>query len=235
MSRVVVAATLVFAIASQTQANAAPIRTGHEEAAGERACTADGLIHAEVSPTIAQQVTNSIRLLEPGARVREIAKLTMPCGFHLDPRYGWNLVLTNGTEVRRYTENNAFGFAPAFGFSDQATKSYTLNYRLAADGELHADSCGERLKGVKGGPQLCSSFGSQSSFFGTMPNKRSTRLAHFVWHGSVVEEDFPVADLGGRVESIFFLPPPDAPGGTITLILSGRRGTYRAYLDTPKG
>src|SRR5437764_1165761 len=122
MSRVVVAATLVFAIASQTQANAAPIRTGHEEAAGARACTADGLIHAEVSPTIAQQVTNSIRV-----------------------------------------------------------------------------------------------------------------LAHVAWHGSVVEEEYPVADLGGRVESIIILPPPDAAGGTIALILSGRRGTYRAYLDTPKG
>jgi hypothetical protein len=44
-----------------------------------------------------------------------------------------------------------------------------------------------------------------------------------------------LADIDGRVESIFFLPPPDAAGGTVTLILSDKEGTYRAYIDTPKG
>jgi len=46
---------------------------------------------------------------------------------------------------------------------------------------------------------------------------------------------FIVAAVQGRVESIFFLPPPDAPGGTITLIIRRRGETFRAYLDTPKG
>jgi hypothetical protein len=227
---VVVASLAVFAVSSQ--GNAHPMK---QRRLSQRSCTTDGLIHAEVSPLISQKIRDSVTLLEPGARVREAAKLTLPCGFHLDVRYGWNLVLTNGTEVRRYVENNVFGFAPAFGFSEQPPKSYTLNYRLAADGELHADSCGDRLKGIEGAPQLCSSFGSETSFFGTKTHERGTRLSHFVWHGAAIEEDFPLADIDGRVESIFFLPPPDAAGGTVTLILSDKEGTYRAYIDTPKG
>jgi hypothetical protein len=224
MSRAMIAPILLLAATSQTQAHPSP-----------RSCTSDGLIHAEVSTDISQHVTQSITLLEPGARLRDIAKLILPCGFHLDARYGWNLILTNGAQTRRYLENNPFGFAPAFGFDEKTTRSYTLNYRPVADGELHAETCGDKLKGLKGAPQLCSSFGSQTSFFGGTAEKRGMRVAHFTTKDSTIREDFPVADVKGRVESIFFLPPPDAPGGTITLILSDREGTYRAYLDTPKG
>jgi hypothetical protein len=220
---------LLFACASQTHAHSAKQRR-----VDKLHCTTDGLIHAEVSPEISQKVVGSIRLLEPGARVREAAKLTLPCGFHLDARYG-SLVLTNGIEVRRYIENNAFGFAPPFGFSQQATKSYTLNYRLAAVGELRSDGCGERLRGIKGARQSCSSFGSETSFFGTRPYRGRNRVAHFVSRGTAITEDFPLADVDGRVESIFFLPVPDAPGGTITLIQSDAQGMFRTYIDTPKG
>ena len=179
--------------------------------------------------------------------MRETSKLTLPCGFHIDARYGANLVLTNGTEIRRYLENNVFGFAPAFGFSDAPTKSYTLNYHLAANGELHVQSCTDKLKHIKDAPQLCSGFGSATAFFGTKTQKRSTLLAHFIVPAPKgtrvthfvfeppIMEDFPVAIIDARVESIFFLPPPDAPGGTITLILSDKQGTFRTYLDTPRG
>jgi hypothetical protein len=234
---VAAASILLLAAASQTRAD-----KGQETRATNKAttpgggpCTTDGLIYAKVSPAISRRVTNSITLLEPGARVREVAKLILPCGFRLEARYGWNLVLTNGTEVRRYLENNAFGFAPAFGFGEQAARSYTLNYRPVADGELHLDDCSDRLKHIERAPQLCSSFGSETSFFGAKTDRRGTRIAHFVLHGSAIQEDFPLANVDGRVESIFFLPPPDAPGGTITLILTDKRGTYRAFLDTPKG
>ncbi len=213
-----------------------------QKSVDEGRCTSDGLVHAEVSPTIVKEVKDSITLLEPGAQVREPAKLILPCGFHIDPRFGWNLVLTNGTQYRRYFENNPVGFAPAFGFSPPTTKSYTLNYRSVRDGELHADSCGDRLKGLVGAPQLC------SDGFGTYPDQRITLIAHFdlyepprtrvthwVLREPLITPGFVVAVVEGRVESIFFLPPPDAAGGTITLIIRHRGETFRAYLDTPRG
>jgi hypothetical protein len=203
--------------------------------ADQRRCTDDGLIHAEVSPDIARHVTDGIRTLEKGARLRDVAKLDLPCGFHIDPRFGWNLVLTNGAEIRRYAENNPFGFAPAFGFGEKAIRPYTLQYKVVAAADLHPDDCLDRLKSVKADLQLCSSFGSRTSLFGTASGGPTTRLAHYVLRGSRFEEDFPVAEIAGHVESIFFLPPPDAAGGTITIILSDSQGTYRAYLDVPRG
>lgn len=228
MRRGFVIAFLVVAGTCRAEADASPHPDAHP-------CTSDGLVHAEVSPAISEHVAESIKLLVPGARLREVAKLALPCGFRLDPRNGWNLVLTNGAETRQYLENNPFGFAPAFGFSQQATKSYTLNYHSVAEAALRSDECKDRLKGIKSAPQLCSSFGNETSFFGARPDGRGTRIAHYVLHGSDIEEDFPVAEVQGHVESIFFLPPPDAPGGTITLVVSDREGTYRAFLDTPKG
>jgi hypothetical protein len=240
-SALLVAFVLVSAAAPLAQADASPpergqrwAATGHSlrpRLADERSCATDGLIHAEVSAAISEHVTNAIQLLEPGARIRDVAKLGLPCSFRLDARSGWNLVLTNGKEARGYVENNAFGFAPAFGFGEQNEKSYTLNYRPIADGAPRSDDC----RSVKGAPQLCSSFGSQTAFFGASPGQGGTRIAHYVVHGSEMAEDFPVAEVQGHVESIFFLPPPDAPGGTITIVMTDREGTYRAFLDTPKG
>jgi hypothetical protein len=214
-------------------APAAHARPGQEGPADGRSCTADGLIHAEVSPGIAAHVNDSVKALKQGIRIRDAVKLDLPCGFRLDPRSGWNLMLTNGTESRRYVENNAFGFAPAFGFGEKTTKSYTLNYRAVAAGELRPDGCIEMVKSLKADLQSCSSFGSSTSFFGTTSDGRTTRLAHYVVQGPQLREDFPVAEISAHVESIFFLPPPDAPGGTITLILADREGLYRVFLDTP--
>ena len=226
-----VAASIVLpadARAGQKAVIGSPVSSG-------RRCTTDGLIHADVTPEITKRVTGLIKPLEKGLRIREIAKLSLPCGYHLDPRYGWNLILANGTEIRRYMENTGFGFAPAFGFGDQAGKPYTLNYRLVAAGELHPDGCVERLATRKTGLLLCTGFGSDTSFFGAARDTAGTRLSHYVLRDGALQEDFAVADIGGTVESIFFLPPPDAPGGTITLILTDPHGTYRAFLDTPKG
>ena len=238
MSKIVVAASMAF-IAAASQTHAQSPRQKHAQ---QRRCTSDGLVHAEVSPAITKEVKDSIVLLEPGAQVREPAKLILPCGFQIDPRFGWNLMLTNGTEIRRYRENNAVGFAPAFGFQPEASQSYTLNYHTVSESELHGDKCGERLKGLAGAPQLC------SGGFGTYPDEHSTLIAHFslyeppttrvthwVMRDRFITPGFIVAAVQGRVESIFFLPPPDAPGGTITLIIRRRGETFRAYLDTPKG
>jgi hypothetical protein len=203
--------------------------------ASGRQCTADGLIHASVSPDITQHVNDAVRTLAKNSRIREVAKLDLPCGFHLDPRYGWSLVLTNGTEFRRYVENNPFGFAPAFGFSERTTKPYTLNYGPVAAGELRPADCVATLEGIKSDLKLCSSFGSSTCLFGTTSRGQTTLLAHYVVRGSRLEQDFQVAEISAHVESIFFLASPDTPGGTITLILSDRDGIYRAYLDTSSG
>jgi hypothetical protein len=209
--------------------------SGNRSAPNDRACTTDGLIHAQVSQAITKRVTNSITLLQAGARVRDVAKLNLPCGFRLEARSGWNLVLTNGREIRRYKENNAFGFAPAFGFDEQNTKSYTLNYEAVSNAELRVDACSEELKSIEPAVQLCSSFGSRTAFFGASSGRRGNLIAHYVVGGSLPKEDFAVAEIHGKLESIFFLPPPDAPGGTITLIMTDQQGTYRAFVDTTKG
>ncbi len=203
-------------------------------AMSQASCTNDGLIHAEVSPAISAQVKDHITLVANGAQVRDVAKLVLPCGFHLDPRFGWNLILTNGKEFRRYRENNAFGFMPAFGFGEQNTRSYQLRYETIQESSVHVDSCSDQIKDASARLQLCSSFGSATSFFATSPNGSETELAHYVVQDSRVKEDFKVAEIDGSVESIFFLPPPDAPGGTITLIFRDEKAIYRLFVDVPR-
>lgn len=200
-----------------------------------RSCSSDGLIHAEVGPEIDRHVTDVVRLLEKGARLREAARLDLPCGFRVDPHTGWNVVLTNGSEFRRYAENNPFGFAPAYGFGQAAAKPYTLSPSPVPPDKLSSDDCVARLKGMETDLQLCSSFASRTALFATSREGPTTRLAHYVWRGDKPERDFDVADIAGHVESIFFLPPPDALGGTITILLSDDGGLYRVFLDTPRG
>jgi hypothetical protein len=72
-------------------------------------CSQNGLVHADVGKEIEKQVKASIKTLEKGARLRDIAKLTLPCGFTLYYKFGGNLILTDGKEYRRYLENNPFG------------------------------------------------------------------------------------------------------------------------------
>lgn len=198
-------------------------------------CTTDGAIHAEVSSAITAHAAAAIRIAEPGARMRDAAKLTLPCGFRLDPRSGWQLVLTNGREVRAYRENNAFGFAPAFGFGETVARSYVLRGQAIAESEVADEQCMAWLKAVRSDIQRCSGFGSNAAFFGTSAANRDTRLAHYRVQGSTLEADFPVATIAGHVDSLFFLALPDAAGGTITVVVSDGQGTYRAFLDTPKG
>lgn len=199
-------------------------------------CTTDGLIHAEESSAITKRVKESIRLLEDGINVRGIAALTFPCGFHLDPRTGWNLILTNGTETRRYVENNPFGFSPPFGFGEKGGKPYTLNYKPVTDAELPSDHCVDQLRNLKNVVQRCSSsIGSGGSIFGITTDDRRARISYYTLHDSKFSEDFRVAEVNAQVESMFFLPLPDARGGTITLILSDSEGVYRVFLDTQKG
>ena len=113
------------------------------------ACTTDGLIRAEVNSDITKRVESVIHPLEKGVQVRDVAKLVLPCGFHIDGWFGWNLILTNGTDVRRYVENNPFGFAPAFEFGEKVAKPHTLQYGPVAKDELHPD---DLCSGTNGHP-----------------------------------------------------------------------------------
>jgi hypothetical protein len=237
MSNLVVLAAALIAASSLGHAQGAEGKT-----AVSARCTSDELVHVQVNPAITKEIKNSIQLLEPGAQLREAAKLILPCGFRVDPRYGWNLFVTNGKEIRRYLENNPIGFAPAFGFGREVTNSYTLSYRVVSRGELRDNGCTDRLKGLSAAPQLC------SGAFGAYPNRRNTLIAHYgvyeppktrvthwIMRERLIEPGFVVAAVEGQVESMFFLPPPDAPGGTITLIFKRHGGTFRVYLDTPSG
>jgi hypothetical protein len=206
-----------------------------QSSAPHGSCTNDGRIFAEVSEEISARVKARIRLLQKEARIRDVSRLVLPCGFHLDPRNGWNLILTNGKEFRRYRENNAFGFMPAYGFGDAKAQSDQLGYELIQESDIRRDSCGEVIKKAPVRLQLCSSFGSATSFFGTVSEGTKTDLSHYAIEGSLVKQDFKVAEIDGRVGSIFFLPPPDAPGGTITLILRDKKSVYRAFVDVPRG
>lgn len=198
-------------------------------------CTNDQLVHASVSPTITSYIKDSIVPLQKGIKIRDIAKLTLPCGFKTDGRSGWSLVLTNGSEVRRYIENNSFGFAPAFGFSDPVEKSYTMKYEDISGDKTQIDSCLDTISHIRSNLKLCSSFGNANSFFGIDLGTHASHLGHYVVQGNAITEDFSLANIDKIVDNIYFIPPPDASGGTITLIVNDGQNWYRAYVDTPRG
>jgi len=198
-------------------------------------CTRDGLIHAEVSAEITQRVQQAIRILLDGARVREASRLVLPCGFTLWNRFSASLVLQGQGEYRRYRENNPFGFMPAFGFGRSPAASYELHYETVAANDLHQDECGETVRSHALHLQICSSFGNASRMFGTSSDGDATLLAHYVVSGSELNEDFRVAEIAWKVDSLFFIPPPDAPGGSITLVLEDHGNLYRVFLDVPRG
>lgn len=199
------------------------------------ACTTDQLVHASVGSNITSRIKNSIVPLQKGIQVRDIAMLTLPCGFKIDDRSGWSLFLTNGSEVRRYIENNPFGFAPAFGFSDPIEKSYTMKYEDIPREKIQTDSCINTIASISSSLKLCSSFGNEESFFGIERSDHTSHLGHYLVLDGAIIEDFPLANINKDVDSVYFIPPPDASGGTITLIVTDGRNRYRAYVDTPRG
>jgi hypothetical protein len=205
------------------------------DAARDGPCTRNGLIHAEVSPEITQRVQHAIRIVLNGARVREASQLVLPCGFSLWNRFSASLVLHGQQEYRRYRENNPFGFMPAFGFSRPQATSYELRYETVTANDLHQDECGETVRSHGLHLQMCSSFGSVTQIFGTSGDGDSTLLAHYVVSGTELKEDFRVAEIAWKVDSLFFMPPPDAPGGSITLVLEDDGNLYRVFLDVPRG
>jgi hypothetical protein len=198
-------------------------------------CTRDGLIHAEASPAITARVEDVVRLADKSSRIRDVARLTLPCGFRLDRRSGWNLVLTDGKELRAYLENNPFGFMPAFGFSGPAERSFTLRSQKLNAATLRDLNCTDGLARFAARLQLCTNFGSTTALFGVARQPGKAELVHYVVQGGELKRDFKVADIDAKVEIIFFMPPPDAPGGTITLILRNRGALYRAFVDVSRG
>jgi hypothetical protein len=167
----------------------------------------------------------------PGAALRDGARLTLPCGATVDPRSSFQIVLDNGTDVSAYAENNAFGFMPAFGFSGTSPRSYVLHPKPLAADRLRDNPCAPAMA-RDAHLTRCSGFGSPSSFFAASRHQ----LAHYVTGpDGVPRQDFVVADLHAAVDSLFFLPPPDAPGGSITLMLNDHGTTYRAFIDVPRG
>lgn len=198
-------------------------------------CTRDGRIYVDPSGSAVDRVSKSIRVTLKGAQLRSVEKMTLPCNFAVDQRSGMRLIVTDGQEWRSYRENNAFGFAPAFGFSEGRKPPYTLSYEAIPVGDLRTDGCKNVAKGHQPAIEQCASFGSSTTFFGAYRNGAKTVIAHFTTGGGAVTEDFTVAEVSGAIRSLFFLPPPDAPGGTITLIFEDGGGLYRAYLDVPRG
>ena len=221
---------------SQSKQATADDRTpGLERDSNGSACATDQLVHASVGSNITSRIKNSIVPLQKGIQVRDIAMLTLPCGFKIDDRSGWSLLITNGSEVRRYIENNSFGFAPAFGFSDPVEKSYMMKYEKLASEKVQTDSCFNTIASISSGLRLCSSFGNANSFFGIERSAHTSHLGHYVVRDGAIVEDFPLANINKNVDSIYFIPPPDASGGTITLIVTDGQNRYRAYVDTPRG
>ncbi|MES2096314.1 MAG: hypothetical protein V4459_06110 [Pseudomonadota bacterium] len=198
-------------------------------------CTTNGLVHGEVSAEITQRVTSSITLLDKYARLRDVAKLTLPCGFTIEGRWTANLFLTNGIETRRYFENNSFGFSLPYGPGDQAGGAFDLKYEAVDVKALWPTGCPDALKSYAADFQLCASFGSDKSFFGVSARGDHHLLAHYLVGPSGLKEDFKVAETLPAIKTIFFLPPPDADGGTITLIMEDRGELYRAFIDVSHG
>jgi hypothetical protein len=204
---------------------------GHD---GER-CTTDDLIHAEVSAEVTEQVKRTVTLLGKNLQLRDAARLYLPCGFHPDPRGEGNLVLGNGKETRRYRENNAFGFAPAFGFGTAVTRSYALRSEVIDGATLRPAPCQEVVRQHSMKIEPCAGFGNPGLFFGAAPADGFTEIAHYTAIGDAVNKDFPLARVTGSVVGLSFIASPDSPGGTVTLLIDDRGALYRAYVDTPRG
>lgn len=132
-------------------------KSAQTTSAAEGSCTADGLIHAEVSRAVTGHVAGLVNPTSDGTRLREAARLTLPCGFTLDTRWVPHVILTDGTETRQYAENNPFGFAVPFGFSKRVTRPYTLRH-LPEPYRLQAKASAQDLERPAETAPICSTF-----------------------------------------------------------------------------
>lgn len=233
------AATIAFAIvvASALAAPAKPSAARAVGAADDGAgqCAND-ILRIEMSQRVTQRVEREVRLVDPGARMRAAARLVLPCGFIFKTLAFGNIVVQGTGGHRRYAENNAFGFDPPFGFSDQGPKSYDMaRYDEPAADVLASSDCPAQARKPPAALMLCASFGSKTAFFGVGRSGDRHRIAHYALGSAGLKEDFEVASTALPIESIYFLPPPDAPGGTITLVLRDKDSLYRVRIDTPRG
>lgn len=197
---------------------------------------ANDVLRVEISPQITQRVERAVKLVEPGARMRAAARLLLPCGFAFQTLAFGNVVVRGTGGYRSYVENNPFGFDPAFGFSGLETKSYDMaRYDEPPADALKPSDCPPNARQLPAALTMCASFGSETAFFGVGRTGDRHRIAHYVLGSAGLKEDFEVASTTLRVESVYFLPPPDAPGGTITLVLRDKDSLYRVRIDTPRG
>jgi len=217
------------AIAGEPVTTTSQSRSGAQAApsgaySGAAFCTHDGLIHAEVSGKITALVKDWVLFSEPGAQFPDIAKLDLPCGFHLDPREVWSLTLTDGTSFRRYRD-----------FGQQTDQTSMLGEEVidpASRPTGSADTCSETIKTSK--PQLQQCTSGASAFFAVDPSGGKIRLVHYIVSASQVKEDFVVAEVAVKVDGLSFLPSPDTSWFGVTLILEDRGAVYRAFLDVPR-
>ncbi|KHL24145.1 hypothetical protein PK98_15335 [Croceibacterium mercuriale] len=196
-------------------------------------CSNDGLIHAEVSGAVSRHVAALVTPTLDGARLREAARLTLPCGFALDTRWLQHLIVTDGTETRQYVENNPFGFAVPFGFSERVSRPYTLR-ALPESYRLTPKTCAQDLgRPPEAGP-LCSAFASSMMVAEAEP-AGGHRLRHYRMRDSAWQPGFDAAVIGAEIAALYWITLPDAPGGTVTLYLRDAAGLYRVFLDVPQG
>lgn len=197
---------------------------------------ANDVLRVEMSPQIAERVERAVKLVEPGARMRAAARLVFPCGFIFKKLAFGNVVVQGAGGYRRYAENNPFGFDPPFGFSDERPKSYDMaHYDEPSADILEAPDCPAQARQQPAALMLCAGFGSDTAFFGVGRAGGRHRIAHYALGSAGLKEDFEVASTTLPIEAIYFLPPPDAPGGTITLVLRDNDSLYRVRIDTPRG
>lgn len=193
-------------------------------------CTTDGLVHVETGAEVKRHLARTVKLKEPGARLRGASRLRLPCGFHVEPSL-FSLILTNGTEHRAYAEDNTLGFAPAFGFRQQRSVDQTLSSQKIPAAEVQQDGCMASLHqaGLDG---VCASFGSPTLFFAiAKAADGGQRLVQFR-SSSGTSERFTLAEIGDRVVGLSFIQPPDAGGGTVTVLTADGGNVYRFYIDS---
>lgn len=218
----------VSLLASAAPASASP----QAEQAAAESCIGDGLIHAEVSRAVTRHVASLVAPAD-GAKLRDAARLTLPCGWRLDTQWVQAPILTDGTQQRQYLENNPFGFAVPLGFGKPVTRSYTMQ-SLATPYRLKLKDCAEQL-GREGAAALpCSAF--TSSIFATEADPAGG--SRLFWHrreGAAWQRMREAAQIRAEVAMLSFIPVPDAPMGMVALYLRDGGHLYRVFLDVEFG
>jgi hypothetical protein len=124
---------------------------------------------------------------------------------------------------------------PPFGFGGKNDTPYDLKYQVADPSGLPVDGCNDDLTKYSLKAELCSSFGSRTSFYILMREGDSETLSRYVPGETGKTRISKIAEIDASVKSISFMHSIDTPGGSITIILNDNGTLYRAYLDVSTG